>query len=290
MSELDEVYDSYDSTNRQYSKEEYAEYKKQEKQEIYSLIDSTAEKIVTNGKEFQKYLDTQSKFDNYSVGNTLLVTAQNPKATQLRDYDGWSNSGAYPKRFSKGIKILEPGDEYMREDGSVGINYNVKKVYDISQVTARQKPRITNYNDKIMSKIFLSSNLSKIQLVDEIPGTDKGAMYNFNDDTLYIARGAEAPKIFHELSQELAKQEIGESSSLDTFKAYCVSYMLCKRYNIDVSNYDFKEIPPQLQDMEAKEIREELEPMRNAMESINTRMSAFVQKLARENRNKENVR
>lgn len=60
MSELDEVYDSYDSTNRQYSKEEYAEYKKQEKQEIYSLIDSTAEKIVTNGKEFQKYLDTQA--------------------------------------------------------------------------------------------------------------------------------------------------------------------------------------------------------------------------------------
>ena len=66
--------------------------------------------------------------------------------------------------------------------------------------------------------------------------------------------------------------------------------MLCKRYNIDISNYDFKEIPPQLQGMEAKEIREELEPMRNAMESINTRMSAFVQKLARENRSKENVR
>ena len=290
MSELEEVYESFDSTRREYNKEEYVEYKKQEKQEIYALIDSTAEKIVKNGKEFQKYLDVQSKFDSYSVGNSLLVTAQNPKATELRDYDSWVNVGAYPKRFRKDIKILEPGDQYMREDGSVGINYNVKKVIDISQVSIRQKPRITSFNDKIMSKIFLSSNLAKIQVVDEIPDSNKGALYDFKTDTLYIARGAEAPKIFHELGKELARQEIGTDSSLDDFKAYCVSYMLCRKYNINVSNYDFSEIPRELQAMDAKEIREELEPIKKAMENINTRMSAYVQKLARENRSKDNVR
>ncbi len=290
MNELNEVYDSYDLNNRQYSKEEYAEYKKQEKQEVYSLIDKMAEKIVTDGNELKKYLDSQSKFDSYSVGNALLITAQMTKATQLRDYESWKSFGAYPKRFAKAIKILEPGDNYMREDGSIGTNYNVKKVYDITQLNTRQRPRVMRYDDKILSKIFLSSNNAKLKIVDEIPDTDKGAMYDFNEDTLYVARGAESPKIFYEISEELAKQEIGDSSSLDNFKAYCVSYMLCKKYNIDVSNYNFDEIPPELQNMEAKEIREELEPIRNAMENINSRMSVYIQKLARDNKNKDNVR
>ena len=230
MSELDEVYDNYDSSNRQYSKEEYAEYKKNEKAQVYELIDKTAEKIVTNGDEFKKYLDTQSKFESYSVGNALLVTAQMPKATQLRDLGSWASSNIYKKKFAKPVKILEPGDEYMREDGSIGTNYNVKKVYDISQVNTRQRARNMRFDDKILSKIFLNSNRAKLQIVDEIPDVDKGAMYDFNEDILYIARGAESPKIFHELSEELAKQEIGESSSIDSFKAYCVSYMLCKKY------------------------------------------------------------
>ncbi len=290
MGGLDEVYDNYDSSNRRYSKEEYAEYKKNEKAQIYELIDKTAEKIVTNGTEFKKYLDTQSKFDSYSVGNALLVTAQMPKATQLRDLNSWTSSNIYKKKFAKPVKILEPRDEYMREDGSVGTNYNVKKVYDITQVNTSQKSRNMRFDDKILSKIFLNSNKSKLKIIDEIPDTDKGAMYDFNEDTLYVARGAEAPKIFYELSQELAKQEIGDSSNIDNFKAYCVSYMLCKKYNVDVSNYNFNEIPPELQNMKAKEIREELEPMRNAMENINARMSAYIQKLTRNNKKRENVR
>lgn len=175
----------------------------------------------------------------------------------------------------------------MREDGSIGTNYNVKKVYDITQVHSRQKTRNMRYDDKILLKVFLNSSNSQLKIVDDIPNTDKGALYDYSEDTLYIKRGAETPKIFHELSQELAKQEIGEDSSLDMFKAYCVSYMLCKKYNIDVSNYDFSEIPSQLQNMDAKEIREELAPMGEAMGNINARMSAYIQKLTRDSKAKE---
>lgn len=295
MSELDEVYDSYDSNNRQYSKEEYAEYKRNEKTQIYEMIDKTAKKIVTNGEEFKKYLDSQSKFDNYSVGNALLVTAQMPKATQLRDLDSWASVNAYKKKFAKFVKILEPGDSYMREDGSVGVNYNVKKVYDITQVNTRQKPRNMRYDDKILLRIFLNSSNAKVNIVDQIPYTDRGALYNQEENVLYIARGAEAPKIFHEVTEELAFQDFVEQKdtgdvALENFKAACVSYMICKKYNIDVSNYNFSNIPVQLQNMDAKEIREELEPIRNAMENVNSRINAYIQRLTRENKSRENER
>jgi hypothetical protein len=66
--------------------------------------------------------------------------------------------------------------------------------------------------------------------------------------------------------------------------------MLCKKYNIDVSNYNFSEIPEQLRNLEAREIREELEPLRNAMESINSRMSDYIQKLTRDSKSRDKER
>ena len=283
MNELNEVYASYDSKNREYSKEEYAEYKKKEKQEVYNLIDKTEERVVTNGEELKKYLDTQSKFDQYSVGNAMLVLAQMPNATQLRDYNGWQNVGGYVKKSPKKVKILEPADSYMREDGTVGTNYNVKKVYDITQVNIKDRARQMKYDNKILLKLFLQSSNAKVEVVDYIPNTDKKAMYDMNNDTLYIAKGAEAPSIFYEVTQEIAMQEIGE----DTLKSYCVSYMLCKKYNIDVSNYNFENVAISMQSMDAKQIREELEPIRNAMENINSRITENIKQLARESKAKE---
>lgn len=178
----------------------------------------------------------------------------------------------------------------MREDGTVGINYNVKKVYDVSQVNTRQRNRKMIYDDKILLKVFLNSSISKVKIVDSISNTNAGAKYEFDDDTLYIARGAESPKIFYEVTKELAKQEIGENDKIDDFKNYCISYMLCKKYNIDVSNYRFNEIPLELQNLNAREIREELQPIRDAMESINSRITEQVQNITRENRNKNKER
>ena len=127
MNDLDEVFDTYNRKTTEYNKEEWIEYKKQEKEDIYKLIDTTAEEIVSDNKKFKQYLDVQSKFDQYSVGNTLLITAQMPNATVLKDFEGWKNVGGYLNKHRTEVKILEPGDEYMREDGSVGTIYNVKK-------------------------------------------------------------------------------------------------------------------------------------------------------------------
>lgn len=291
MGELDQVYENFSKKNRQYNKEEWREYKKQEKQEIYELIDKTAQEIVNDGKMFKKYLDSQSKFEQYSVGNTLLITAQMPEATILRDYDSWVNAGGFPKKNRKDVKILEPADSYMRADGSVGTNYNVKYVTDISQVNIRNKSRVMKYDNNLLLRAFLNSNQAKnFEIVDSIPYTDRKAFYDEEKDVFYVAKGAEAPDIFHEVTQELAKQEIYEDKSTDNFKIMCVSYMLCKKYGIDVSKYNLTEIPPAFKEMSAKEIREELEPIHDAMENIGGRVSNFIEVFAKQNKEKAQAR
>ncbi len=287
MAELDQVYETYSRKNRKYNKEEWIEYKKKEKQEVYELIDTTAESLVKDGKMFKRYLDSQSKFEQYSVGNTLLITAQMPEATILRDYDGWTNAGGFPKKNRKDVKILEPSDSYMRDDGSVGTNYNVKYVTDISQVNIRKKPRIMNYDNNLLLRAFLNSNqAANLKIVNEIPDTDRKALYDAEKDILYVAKGAEAPTIFHEVTQELAKQEIGEDTEVDTFKINCVSYMLCKKYGVDVSNYNVTDIPFEFKELSAKQIREELEPIHDAMENISGRTSNWIEVFARQSKEK----
>lgn len=55
------------------------------------------------------YLNTMSKFHGYSLNNTLLIAAQNPKASLVAGFKSWEkNFDRHVKRGEKGIKILAP--------------------------------------------------------------------------------------------------------------------------------------------------------------------------------------
>lgn len=121
---------------RRNSRSTSARGRRKSRPSVYDLADNTAQKVVADGEQFRAFLNVQARFGRYSATNALLIYAQMPTATQLRDFDGWKSSGAFIKKQQKGISILEPGKEYEREDGTIGISYDVKKVFDISQTTA----------------------------------------------------------------------------------------------------------------------------------------------------------
>ena len=124
-----------------FNKEEWAAQKKQERESAFAMIDEAAQRMANDGGLFQSYLDVQARFDRYSVGNAVLITAQKADATQVSDFKGWKNNGVFIKKGESGIVLLEPGEEYTKEDGTVGVSYNSKKVFDISQTTAKAKDR-----------------------------------------------------------------------------------------------------------------------------------------------------
>lgn len=79
----------------------------------------------------------QSRFSRYTPTNALLILAQMPEATQLKDFAGWKEAGVSVQRKPKSVKILEPGKEYDREDGTRGTSFEVKRVFDVSQTRGR---------------------------------------------------------------------------------------------------------------------------------------------------------
>ena len=96
--------------------------------------------------------------------------------------------------------------------------------------------------------------------------------------------------LFQTLSQEMANIEMSniENSDIKSFRSYCISYMICKRYGIDVSNYDFSKLPSQITNQkEPKGVRAEIEKIRKNFEEINGRMSDYFSRSNKE-KNKSN--
>lgn len=287
MANFDDIFNASQSVkteNKSYSsfdKEEWATQKKQEREDAYSKIDETAGRMSNDGELFQTYLDVQARFDRYSVGNAILITAQRPEATQLADSKSWKDNGVYIKKGEVGIILLEPGEEFTREDGSVGVSYNSKKVFDISQTNAKSKERgSVRRDDRLLLKALIHNAPCPIKINQEMP-EGINAVYRPQDKTIFVRAGLEASDIFRGLSQELAHAHLDKGDykrSDNAFVAYCASYVLCSRNNIPKDMFRFDRLPENISTMDARAVRNELSKIRDVANEISADMAKVLEK------------
>lgn len=269
------------ASEQPFDKEAWAQKKQELRQWTYDTIDAATTAIAQNGEQFQQYLDVQSRFDRYSVSNALLILAQRPEATRIADFDTWKEQGVYIRRKETGFYILEPGEEYQREDGTKGISYNPKKMFDIVQTTAspiREQPQ--PLDDRTRIKALMDRSPVPIAMSDTLP-SDVQALYQLDSRSIVIRRGMDASDIFRSLAKELAHAEMehgdnGYSRSTYIFHAYCASYMLCKQFGVDTSSFLFQRAPEKLADKEPQQIRADLTKMKDAAHEIARRMNRML--------------
>ena len=263
----------------QLSPQEWAEKKQLEKESVYQLIDSTAEEISENPDKLKEFLDVQARMDKYSSANALLIYSQLPEATRLKDFAGWGEDNVRVKKGAKSISILEPV-EYTKSDGSQGISYNVKKMFDVSQTNGKKQPAPTlNRDTDDIIAVMVDTSPVNVELIDEMPQPGMGAFYKNEDQTLYIQRGFDdSVKLVQNIAQELAFAQLSiQSDSYSRrdmgFKAVCVGYMVCKKLGVETKSFAVNRIPADWKDMDAKAVRSELSQMRSALGEIATRVS-----------------
>ena len=85
-------------------------------------------------EKFKAYLDVKSRMDRYTANNALLMYKQFPQASQIKEFDDWAADGVNVNKGSKTFIILDPY-EYTKKDGTVGIDFNLKRVLDVSPVS-----------------------------------------------------------------------------------------------------------------------------------------------------------
>lgn len=285
MDEISEILGTNDKNNRKYTnnksgnynnqnKVDWREKQKQDRQECYDTMDRGAENVRQDSNKFNEYLNIQSRFSKYSVGNCLIVLEKAKNSTHFKEKKAWKDKGVEVTEGVKGINILEPtwsnGRRY----------YNPKEVFDISQTNAPKEEKIINYdNRKLLEAMLYECNVPR-ESVERLSDGRIGTEYNKTKNILYVCKGMDRETLFQTLSQEMASIEMKdeEDSNIKDFRSYCVSYMICKRYGVDVSNYSFENLPEEISAKEKpQEVRAELEEIRKQFEKINNRMQGYFE-------------
>lgn len=279
----------------QLSPEEWKEKKQAEKEAVYQMIDETATSIVQDGEKFKAFLDTQARLDRYSAANALLIYNQYPQATQLKDFNDWAEEKVSINKGAKSISILEPV-EYTKTDGTPGISYNVKKVFDVSQTKGKQTPAPTlNRNPQALVAVMIDTSPVNVEIASELPHPQMGAFYDNNKQTLFVKKDlGDSVALCQCVAQELGHAQLSINSAAYSrkemgYQAMCVGYMLCKKHGVETKNFAIERIPDEWKNKEPKDIRAELSKTRTAMNEIHSRVSEELYKQKQE-RSKEQAR
>lgn len=272
----------------QLSPDEWREKKQAEKEAVYQMIDDTAVAIVGDGEKFKAFLDTQARLDRYSAANALLIYNQYPQATQLKDFNDWADEKISVNKGAKSISILEPV-EYARNDGTTGISYNVKKVFDVSQTKGKQTPAPTaNRDPQKLVAVMIDTSPVEVQVVPELPHPNMGAFYDNNKQTLFVRKNiGDSVALCQCVAQELGHAELSINSDSYNrrdmgYQAMCIGYMLCKKYGVDTKNFAIERVPEEWKNKEPKEIRAELSKTRTALNEIHSRVNEELYKQKQE--------
>ena len=90
-----------------------------EKQKVKEITDRLEEglKELFEGEKYKSYLNTMSKFHNYSANNIQLIEMQCPGATYVAGYKAWQkNFERHVNKGERGIRILAPSPYKIKEE------------------------------------------------------------------------------------------------------------------------------------------------------------------------------
>ncbi|MEY8509721.1 hypothetical protein AALA78_16070 [Lachnospiraceae bacterium 42-17] len=274
------IYDVFSGGNRPFDKAEWAAAKQAQRNEAYGLIDATCEKMMTDGGTFRQYLDVQGRFDRYSVNNAILVSAQKPEATQLKEKSAWKQSRVYVNKDAQKVVILEPSKEYTRDDGSKAVGYNAKEVFDVSETSAkdRQQPQEAKTMRELVSAMIDASPVDFQPMAElEIP-----AYYDSSQQMIFIKTDLSEEQLFVSMAKEVSAAVFdfkhNESRDASEFKAYCVAYMVSSRYGVDTRGFDFDKLPKEFEGMDTQVFKGELGSMRDVLGEIQSDMYKSMEK------------
>ena len=173
-------------------------------------------KALFEGDNFRQYLNTMSKFHNYSFNNTMLIALQKPDATLVAGFNSWKkNFERSVNKGEKGIKIFAPapykkkkvqekidpetdlpvldkdGKPVMEEVEVTIPAFKVVSVFDVSQTNGKELPTLgvdeLKGNVENFEKFFgVLKEVSPVPIkLAEIDGSAKG-FYHQTDKEITI--------------------------------------------------------------------------------------------------------
>ena len=280
--------------------------KKEKIKEITEELHQGIKNLFESNK-YKTYLQTMSKFTNYSFNNSLLIALQRPETMAVAGYRAWeSKFDRHVKKGAKGIAIIEPapykkkvqevvkdengkpmvdelGKEIMQEVERVCEGYKVGYVFAFEDTYGAPLPEIVSIlNEKVDNYETMMDVLKKISPVpicfEEIHSGANG-YYHLETRSIHIdSRLPELQAIkttIHEMAHCLLHDKvIGEDMEATKFErevcAESVAYTVASYLGLDTSEYSFGYIGGWSANKELKELQQKMELIRKTANVVIT--------------------
>lgn len=272
-------------------------YKKKSKDEKELELNAILEKLnqgvmeVFESSNYKAWLDSFSKFYQYSFNNVILILLQRPDATLCNSFIRWQSLGRTVNKGAKGIEILCPvkykytveedayenGCVVINSDGTIkkeqkekeGLRFKIGHTFDISDTSGEELPTLTRKIEE--SPVILETVIEEIMKASDIPVAydetlhDAYGYYHLQEKRIGIQPNLGSlhtcKTIIHELAHSKlhsVEQKKKISKNEREIEAESVAYVTLTHFGFDVSEYSFSYVASYCDGKSIKELQDSL--------------------------------
>ena len=272
-------------------------------------------KNYLDSEQFKSFLDTMSKFHNYSLNNIHFLKMQNPNVSQVASFNKWKTDFERTvKKGSKALKIwvpyqvktkisanqnelsFSPSENEMEEKEVTVTRFKLGNVFDVSQTEGKELPKAINeltgsvkdYEDLYRAAKAVSMDNQVSINFEEIKREGANGYYSPNENRIVISKGLKGQEhilktIFHEMAHSDLHRGTNAQYGDDQYRkqelqAESVAYVVANHFGFDTSSYSFGYLAIWAKDKNGfEDMVEQLQIVQKEAKSLIDRMDAKLE-------------
>lgn len=272
-------------------------------------------KNYLDSEQFKSFLDTMSKFHNYSLNNIHLLKMQNPNVSQVASFNKWKTDfDRTVKKGSKALKIwvpyqvktkisanqnelsFSPSENEMEEKEVTVTRFKLGNVFDVSQTEGKELPKAINeltgdvkdYEDLYRAAKAVSMDNQVPIIFEEIKRESTNGYYSPDENRIVISKGLKGQEqilktIFHEMAHADLHRGSNAQYGDDQYRkqelqAESVAYVVANHFGFDTSSYSFGYLAIWAKDKNGfEDMVEQLQVVQKEAKSLIDRMDAKLE-------------
>ena len=272
-------------------------------------------KNYLDSEQFKSFLDTMSKFHNYSLNNIHLLKMQNPNVSRVASFNKWkADFDRTVKKGSKALKIwvpyqvktkisanqnelsFSPSENEMEEKEVTVTRFKLGNVFDVSQTEGKELPKAINeltgdvkdYEDLYRAAKAVSMDNQIPISFEEIKRESTNGYYSPDENRIVISKGLKGQEqilktIFHEMAHADLHRGSNAQYGDDQYRkqelqAESVAYVVANHFGFDTSSYSFGYLAIWAKDKNGfEDMVEQLQVVQKEAKSLIDRMDAKLE-------------
>ena len=272
-------------------------------------------KNYLDSEQFKSFLDTMSKFHNYSLNNIHLLKMQNPNVSRVASFNKWkADFDRTVKKGSKALKIwvpyqvktkisanqnelsFSPSENEMEEKEVTVTRFKLGNVFDVSQTEGKELPKAINeltgdvkdYENLYRAAKAVSMDNQVSISFEEIKRESTNGYYSPDENRIVISKGLKGQEqilktIFHEMAHADLHRGTNAQYGDDQYRkqelqAESVAYVVANHFGFDTSSYSFGYLAIWAKDKNGfEDMVEQLQVVQKEAKSLIDRMDAKLE-------------